>query len=195
MPPAARRRSPALMRGLDGRFIEPGPSGAPTRGRLDVLPTGRNFYSVDSRAVPTPTAWELGKKSAELLVTRYAQDHGEWPTSFGITAWGTSNMRTGGDDIAQAMALIGVKPTWDMASRRVTGFEIIPPAMLRHPRVDVTLRISGFFRDAFPEQIALFDKAVRTVGARRGRCDNPIAARMRTEAAALARRGRPRPRR
>jgi cobaltochelatase CobN len=180
----------ALMRGLDGRFIEPGPSGAPTRGRPDVLPTGRNFYSVDSRAVPTPAAWELGKKSAELLVTRYAQDHGEWPTAFGITAWGTSNMRTGGDDIAQAMALIGVKPTWDMASRRVTGFEIIPPAMLRHPRVDVTLRISGFFRDAFPEQIALFDRAVRTVGALdEDGADNPIAVRMRTEAAALAAKG------
>ncbi|AOF89207.1 cobaltochelatase subunit CobN [Sinorhizobium sp. RAC02] len=180
----------ALMRGLDGRFIEPGPSGAPTRGRPDVLPTGRNFYSVDSRAVPTPAAWELGKKSAELLVTRYAQDHGEWPTSFGITAWGTSNMRTGGDDIAQAMALIGVKPTWDMASRRVTGFEIIPPAVLRHPRVDVTLRISGFFRDAFPEQIALFDRAVRAVGAlEEDDSDNPIAARMRVEAAALAAEG------
>ncbi|MFT4159961.1 cobaltochelatase subunit CobN [Shinella sp.] len=180
----------ALMRGLDGRFVEPGPSGAPTRGRPDVLPTGRNFYSVDSRAVPTPAAWELGRKSAELIVTRYAQDHGEWPTSFGITAWGTSNMRTGGDDIAQAMALIGVKPTWDMASRRVTGFEIIPPATLRHPRVDVTLRISGFFRDAFPEQIALFDRAVRAVGALdEDDADNPIAARMRTEAAALAAKG------
>ncbi|MGX5720670.1 cobaltochelatase subunit CobN [Shinella zoogloeoides] len=180
----------ALMRGLDGRFVEPGPSGAPTRGRPDVLPTGRNFYSVDSRAVPTPAAWELGRRSAELIVTRYAQDHGEWPTSFGITAWGTSNMRTGGDDIAQAMALIGVKPTWDMASRRVTGFEIIPPATLRHPRVDVTLRISGFFRDAFPEQIALFDRAVRAVGALdEDDADNPIAARMRAEAAALAAKG------
>ena len=152
-----------------------------------MLPTGRNFYSVDSRAVPTPAAWELGKKSAELLVTRYAQDHGEWPTSFGITAWGTSNMRTGGDDIAQALALIGAKPVWDTVSRRVTGYEIIPPAMLRRPRVDVTLRISGFFRDAFPEQIALFDRAVRAIGALdEDSADNPIAARMRAEAAALA---------
>ncbi|MBB3975154.1 cobaltochelatase CobN [Rhizobium azooxidifex] len=180
----------ALMRGLSGRFVEPGPSGAPTRGRPDVLPTGRNFYSVDSRAVPTPAAWELGRKSAELLVTRYAQDHGEWPTSFGITAWGTSNMRTGGDDIAQALALIGAKPVWDTVSRRVTGYEVIPPALLRRPRVDVTLRISGFFRDAFPEQIALFDRAVRAIGAldEDGE-DNPIAARMRAEAAALAAHG------
>ncbi|TCS05076.1 cobaltochelatase subunit CobN [Rhizobium sp. BK418] len=180
----------SLLRGLDGRFVPPGPSGAPTRGRPDVLPTGRNFYSVDSRAVPTPAAYELGRKSAELLIRRYAQDHGEWPVSFGLTAWGTSNMRTGGDDIAQALALIGVKPVWDMASRRVTGYEIIPPAMLRRPRVDVTLRISGFFRDAFPEQIALFDKAIRAVGALdEDAADNPIAGRMRGEAARLAEAG------
>ncbi|MBY3043143.1 cobaltochelatase subunit CobN [Rhizobium leguminosarum] len=176
-----------LLAGLDGRFVAPGPSGAPTRGRPDVLPTGRNFYSVDSRAVPTPAAYELGKKSAELLVRRYVQDHGDWPVSFGLTAWGTSNMRTGGDDIAQALALIGVKPLWDMSSRRVTGYEIIPPAMLGRPRVDVTLRISGFFRDAFPEQIALFDKAIRAVGAlEEDEADNPIAMRMCGEAARLA---------
>ncbi|MFD1791798.1 cobaltochelatase subunit CobN [Ochrobactrum teleogrylli] len=175
-----------LLAALDGCFVPPGPSGAPTRGRPDVLPTGRNFFSTDSRAVPTPAAWELGRKSAELLVTRYTQDHGEWPTSFGLTAWGTSNMRTGGDDIAQALALIGVKPVWDMASRRVTGYEIVPPAMLGRPRVDVTLRISGFFRDAFPEQIALFDKAVRAVGALAEDAeDNPIAARMAAEQARL----------
>ncbi|MFK0163253.1 cobaltochelatase subunit CobN [Rhizobium sp. NPDC090279] len=176
----------ALLKGLDGRFVPPGPSGAPTRGRPDVLPTGRNFYSVDSRAVPTPAAYELGRKSAELLIRRYVQDHGEWPVSFGLTAWGTSNMRTGGDDVAQALALIGVKPVWDMTSRRVTGYEIIPPAMLRRPRVDVTLRISGFFRDAFPEQIALFDKAIRAVGMLdEDAADNPIAARMRGEIARL----------
>jgi cobaltochelatase CobN len=175
-----------LLKGLAGQFVPPGPSGAPTRGRPDVLPTGRNFYSVDSRAVPTPAAYELGKKSAELLIQRYVQDHGEWPTSFGITAWGTSNMRTGGDDIAQALALIGVKPLWDMASRRVTGFEVIPMAILGRPRVDVTLRISGFFRDAFPEQIALFDKAVRAVAALdEDEGDNPIAARVQAETHSL----------
>jgi cobaltochelatase CobN len=188
--PSITRSGPAeiaaLMTGLDGRFVAPGPSGAPTRGRPDVLPTGRNFYSVDSRAVPTPAAFELGKKSAELLIRRYLQDHGDWPTSFGLTAWGTSNMRTGGDDIAQAMALIGTKPVWDMMSRRVTGYEIVPLAMLGRPRVDVTLRISGFFRDAFPEQIALFDSAVRAVGAlEEDDADNMIAARMRAETTRL----------
>ncbi len=169
----------SCLAGLSGRFVPPGPSGAPTRGRLDVLPTGRNFYSVDSRAIPTPAAWELGRKSAELLVERHLQDHGRWPKTFGLTAWGTSNMRTGGDDIAQALALIGAKPVWDNSSWRVTGYEIIPLAMLARPRVDVTLRISGFFRDAFPAQIELFDSAVRAVGALDEEAgDNPIAARM-----------------
>ncbi|MEM5474173.1 cobaltochelatase subunit CobN [Hoeflea sp. AS60] len=179
-----------LLTALDGRFVGPGPSGAPTRGRPDVLPTGRNFYSVDSRAVPTPAAWELGQKSAELLVIRHLQDHGEWPTSMALTAWGTSNMRTGGDDIAQAMALIGARPLWDPASRRVTGYEIIPLAMMSRPRVDVTLRISGFFRDAFPDQIALFDRAVRAVAALdEDEGDNPLAARARTEIARLMQTG------
>lgn len=175
-----------LLTGLAGKFVAPGPSGAPTRGRNDVVPTGRNFYSLDSRAVPTPAAWALGKKSAELLITRYRQDNGDWPSAFGLSAWGTSNMRTGGDDIAQALALIGAKPVWDNLSRRVTGYEIIPLAALGRPRVDVTLRISGFFRDAFPAQIELFDKAVRAIGALdEGERDNPIAARMRAEAAKL----------
>ncbi|MFZ1813744.1 MAG: cobaltochelatase subunit CobN [Rhizobiaceae bacterium] len=180
------REIEGILCGLDGRFVAPGPSGAPTRGRNDVLPTGRNFYSVDSRAVPTPAAWELGRKSAELLVTRYMQDHGDWPESFGLSAWGTSNMRTGGDDIAQAMALIGVKPVWEHASRRVTGYEVMTLAELGRPRVDVTLRISGFFRDAFPSQIELYDKAIRAVGALdEEAADNPIARRMRDEKAAL----------
>ncbi|MEM8540902.1 MAG: cobaltochelatase subunit CobN [Pseudomonadota bacterium] len=171
-----------ILSGLKGSFIEPGPSGAPTRGRPDVLPTGRNFYSVDTRSVPTETAWALGKKSAELLIVRYMQDNGDCPTSFALTAWGTSNMRTGGDDIAQALALIGAKPIWDGVSRRVTGFEIIPIAALGRPRVDVTLRISGFFRDAFPDQIALFDKACRAIGGLdEDHSDNPIAQRMREE--------------
>ena len=175
-----------ILRGLDGRFVIPGPSGAPTRGRLDVLPTGRNFFSVDSRSIPTPAAWELGRKSAELLITRFRQDEGDWPTSFGLSAWGTSNMRTGGDDIAQALALIGARPIWEHASRRVTGYEIITLAELGRPRVDVTLRISGFFRDAFPSQIELFDKAVRAIGALDEEPrDNPIASRMRKDASLL----------
>jgi cobaltochelatase CobN len=175
-----------LLAGLAGRFVPPGPSGAPTRGRPDVLPTGRNFYSVDTRTVPTPAAWTLGWKSAALLVERYAQDHGGWPRRLGLTAWGTSNMRTGGDDIAQALALLGVRPTWDSASRRVTGFEVLPVSVLGRPRVDVTLRISGFFRDAFPGLIDLFDSAVRAVAALdEPEADNPVAARVRAETAEL----------
>jgi len=175
-----------LLRGLDGRFVKPGSSGAPTRGRLDVLPTGRNFYSVDSRAVPTPAAWHLGRKSAEMLIERYLQDEGDWPKAVVLSAWGTANMRTGGDDIAQALALIGANPVWDQASHRVTGIEVIPADLLDRPRVDVTLRVSGFFRDAFPAQIDLYDRAVREVAAMDEPDHlNPIRARINEDKARL----------
>jgi len=174
--------SAAVLRGLDARFVPPGPSGAPTRGRPDVLPTGRNFFSVDSRAVPTPAAYALGWQSAALLVERYLQDHGDWPRAMVLTAWGTANMRTGGDDIAQGLALMGVRPQWDGANRRVTGFEVIPADVLGRPRVDVTLRVSGFFRDAFPAQMDLFDSAARAVMALdEPEEQNPAAARWRAE--------------
>ena len=177
----------ACRQALDGRFLAPGPSGAPTRGRLDVLPTGRNFYSVDTRTVPTPAAWKLGWQSAALLLERHRQEHGAWPKRIALSAWGTANMRTGGDDVAQALALMGVKPTWETASRRVTGFEILPLDLLDRPRVDVTLRISGFFRDAFPSQIDLFDSAARAVAALdETERSNPLAASVRAEAARLA---------
>ncbi len=158
-----------LIRALDGRFVEPGPAGAPARGRRDVLPTGRNLYTIDPRAAPTRTAWEIGRRTAEEVLTRYAQDHGEWPRCILLDLWGSATMRTGGDDLAQAFALMGVRPLWDNGSTRVSGFEILPLASLRRPRVDVTLRISGLFRDVFPTQIALFDSAVRAVS----RLDEP----------------------
>jgi len=175
-----------LLTGLDGRFVEPGASGAPTRGRLDVLPTGRNFYSVDSRAVPSPVAWQLGWKSATLLIDRHFQDHGEWPKRIALSAWGTSNMRTGGDDIAQALALMGAKPTWDNQTNRVTGFEIIPSSVLGRPRIDVVFRVSGFFRDAFPFQIDLIDSAARAVAALEEDITiNPLAAQVTRDAEAM----------
>ena len=177
----------ALLAALAGRFVTPGPSGAPTRGRPDVLPTGRNFYSVDTRAVPTAIAWDLGQRSAALLVTDYFQREGAYPQAITLSAWGTANMRTGGDDIAQALALMGVRPRWEWSSGRVIGFEVISLAELGRPRVDVTLRISGFFRDAFPEQIDLIDSAARAVMALdEDAADNPAAARHRAETAALA---------
>ncbi|SDX53121.1 cobaltochelatase CobN subunit [Albimonas donghaensis] len=188
--PALRNSGPAemagLLRGLDGKFVAPGPSGAPTRGRLDVLPTGRNFFSVDSRAVPTRTAWALGWRSAEALIERHAQEEGDWPRAMALTAWGTANMRTGGDDIAQALALMGARPVWDDASRRVTGFEIIPITALGRPRVDVTLRVSGFFRDAFPAQMDLVASAAAAImRLEEDAADNPAAARFRTDSATL----------
>ena len=134
-----RRRSPRLLRGLDGRFVAPGPSGAPTRGRPDVLPTGRNFFAVDVRAVPTPTAWRIGKLAAERLVERYLAGGRRMAARDRASAWGTANMRTGGDDVAQVLALIGARPVWEETSGRVTGFAITPLGELRRPRIDVTL--------------------------------------------------------
>jgi cobaltochelatase CobN len=165
-----------LLRALGGRFVPPGPAGAPARGRLDVLPTGRNLYAIDPRSAPTRNAWEIGRRAAEEVLKRYAQDHGEWPKRIVLDLWGSATMRTGGDDLAQAFALIGCRPTWDAASTRVNGFELMPLAMLSRPRVDVTLRISGLFRDVFPSQIALFAAAVRAVAALEESAeDNPLA--------------------
>ena len=184
---SAGAETAGLLAALDGRFVAPGAAGAPTRGRADVLPTGRNFYSVDTRQVPTAAAWQLGWHSAQRLVEHYAQTHGDWPRAMALSAWGTSNMRTGGDDIAQALALIGARPRWEGPSGRVTGFEIMPLDLLDRPRVDVTLRVSGFFRDAFPGLIDLFDSAVRAVAALdEGPDDNPLAAKVAADAAALA---------
>ncbi|MFD7470145.1 cobaltochelatase subunit CobN [Streptomyces tendae] len=146
---------------LNGGFVPAGPSGSPLRGLVNVLPTGRNFYSVDPKAVPSRLAWETGQALADSLLERYRADNGDWPSSVGLSLWGTSAMRTAGDDVAEALALLGVRPVWDDASRRVTGLEPIPREELGRPRIDVTLRISGFFRDAFPHTIGLLDDAVR----------------------------------
>ncbi len=152
-----------LLSALDGRFVPAGPSGAPSRGRLDVLPTGRNFYSVDVRNLPTPTAWRIGVQAADRLLERHLQDHGDHLRQLGLSMWGTATMRTGGDDMAQALALMGVRPVWQAGSQRVERFEVMPLAQLGRPRVDVTLRVSGFFRDAFSNLIRLFDDAVQAV--------------------------------
>ncbi|SEM48550.1 cobaltochelatase CobN [Pseudomonas sp. ok272] len=181
---------PAEMQGLldalAGRFVPAGPSGAPSRGRLDVLPTGRNFYSVDVRNLPTTTAWRIGFQSANLILERHLQDHGDHLRQLGLSVWGTATMRTGGDDIAQAMALMGVRPVWATGSQRVDDFEILPLSLLDRPRVDVTLRVSGFFRDAFANLIRLFDAAVQAVAALDEPDDqNPLAAKVRAEREAL----------
>ena len=152
-----------LLHGLSGGFVPAGPSGSPTRGLVGVLPTGRNFYSVDPKAIPSKNAWDTGRQLADSLLARYLADHGEYPASVGLVVWGTSAMRTAGDDIAEALWLLGVRPVWDLASRRVTGVEVVPAAELGRPRIDVTLRISGFFRDAFPHVVTLLDEAVRLV--------------------------------
>jgi len=171
----AERR--ALLDALDGRFVPPGPAGAPTRGRADVLPTGRNLTTLDPRMVPTRSALALAEASAAELLRRHLQDHGEWPRGLMIDVWGSASMRTGGEDLALAVLLMGARPVWDDGSGRVSGFEVLPIALLERPRVDVTLRISGLFRDAFESQVVLFDGVVRAIAARDEADDwNPLAA-------------------
>ena len=154
------------LRGLAGRFVPAGPSGAPTRGMARILPTGRNFYSVDIHTIPTETAWKVGVQAAERLIEKYREENqGDYPRSVGIVVWGTSTMRTHGDDIAEILHLMGVRPVWVPESRRLKGVELVPLAELGRPRIDVTVRISGFFRDAFPNVVSLIDKAVELVAA------------------------------
>ena len=166
----------ALLDALDGKHVRPGPSGAPARGRRDVMPTGRNLFASDPRTLPTPTAFELGKRAADEILRRYLQDHGDWPKSLVFDLWGSASLRSGGEEVAQVLALMGARPVQDMATGRVTGIEVLPPAQLGRPRVDVTLRISGLFRDMFPALIALLDAAMRAIAAREeAPGDNPLA--------------------
>ncbi|MDW5597216.1 cobaltochelatase subunit CobN [Conexibacter stalactiti] len=176
-----------VVAALNGRHIPAGPSGAPTRGRIDVLPTGRNFYSVDPRALPSQLSWGVGVKLADALLDRHTRDHGALPRTVGLVAWGTAAMRTQGDDVAEILALLGVRPTWHPESQRVTGIEVIPLAELGRPRIDVTVRISGFFRDAFPHLVNLLDDAVARVAAlEEDDADNYVAAHARADAERLA---------
>lgn len=166
-----------LLAALDGRFVRPGPSGSPSRGRADVLPTGRNLATLDPRAIPSRAAALLGEKAATAVVTRYLQDEGAYPARIVMDLWASPTLRTGGEDVAHALALMGVRPVWDHASTRVTGFEILPLAMLDRPRIDVTVRVSGAFRDTFPDTLALLDRAARAVADRDEADDeNPLAA-------------------
>ncbi len=170
----------ALIAALDGKRVKPGPAGSPQRGRRDVLPTGRNLFAADPRMLPTPTAFDLGRLGADEVIRLYLQTHGEMPRSLIIDLWGSATLRTGGEEIAQGLALMGCRPVWDGGTGRVTGIEVLPCASMGRPRVDVTWRISGLFRDLFPAQIALIDAAVKLV-ARRDEDDeeNPLAAQSR----------------
>jgi cobaltochelatase CobN len=152
-----------LLLGLAGGYVPAGPSGSPTRGMAHILPTGRNFYSVDPRSVPSQSAWRVGQQLAHEVLSRYVRETGDYPESVAISIWGTSAMRTHGDDVAQILALLGVRPLWQPENRQLTGVEVIPLEELKRPRIDVTTRISGFFRDAFPQLIDLIDDAVNAV--------------------------------
>lgn len=174
---SATNEKAALLAALEGRHVTAGPAGAPARGRTDVLPTGRNLFTADPRTMPTPTAFDLGKAAADEIVVSYMQSHGDWPRALVIDLWGSASLRTGGEEIAQGLALMGCRPQWDAATGRVNGIEVLPPAALGRPRVDVTWRISGLFRDMFPTQIALIDAAARAVAQRdEDDSENPLAA-------------------
>ena len=174
---SAEAERTALLAALDGRFVAPGPSGSPTRGRADVLPTGRNLTTLDPRAIPTRAAATLGARAAEAVVTRYLQDEGAYPERVVMDLWASPTLRTGGEDVAHALHLMGARPLWDHASTRVTGFEVLPPALLGRPRIDVTVRVSGAFRDTFPDTLALIDRAARAVALREEPDEeNPLAA-------------------
>jgi cobaltochelatase CobN len=173
---SASHEERALLAALDGRRVSPGPAGAPSRGRADVLPTGRNLTTLDPRSIPTRTATTIGLRAADEVVRRYLQDHGDYPRSLVIDLWASTSLRTGGDDLAQALGYLGARPVWDTSSNRVTGVEILPLAKLERPRIDVTLRISGLFRDIFETQIALLDTAIRRIAdLDEDDADNPIA--------------------
>jgi cobaltochelatase CobN len=173
---SAEAERAALIAALDGSRVAPGPAGSPTRGRRDVLPTGRNLFTADPRTLPTPTAMELGRLAADEVVRAHQQSHGEFLRAVVIDLWGSATLRTGGEEIAQGLALMGCRPIWDHASGRVTGVEVLPTAAMGRARVDVTWRISGLFRDLFPAQIALIDAAVQAVASREETDDeNPLA--------------------
>ena len=178
----------ALIAALDGRRVAPGPAGAPARGRRDVLPTGRNLFTADPRTLPSQTALDFGRLAAEEVLRNHMQTHGEMPRALVIDLWGSATLRTGGEEMAQGLWLMGCRPIWDPATARVTGVEVLPTASLGRPRVDVTFRISGLFRDLFPDQIALIDAAVLAVAARSETDDeNPLAASRRGSTRDLAR--------
>ncbi|GLR84396.1 cobaltochelatase subunit CobN [Bradyrhizobium iriomotense] len=169
----------ALIRALSGRRIAPGPAGSPYRGRQDVLPTGRNLFAVDPRAVPTPSAHAQGIKLAEELLRRHLQDHGDWPKGLVVDLWGSATMRTAGEEFAMALHLAGLAPRWDHGSGRVTGYDIVAPAELGRPRIDVTLRVSGLFRDVFAGLAQLFEAASEALSTRETEGDeNPYRTRV-----------------
>ncbi len=177
-----------LLAAIDGLHVRAGPAGAPARGRTDVLPTGRNLFTADPRTMPTQTAFDLGRLAADEVLRRYLQDHGDWPRSLVIDLWGSASLRTGGEEIAQGLHLMGCRPQWDPATGRVTGVEVLPPAAVGRPRIDVTWRISGLFRDLFPTQIALMDAAAGAVASRDEDClENPLAADARSSGKAQPR--------
>ncbi|WP_254841019.1 cobaltochelatase subunit CobN [Natronomonas marina] len=153
---------PRTADALAGEYVPPGGSGAPTRGGVDLLPTARNFYTLDPRKVPAKSAWRVGKEVADGIAARHHEAEGAYPEEIGVVAWGTPTVRTRGETIAQVLALMGVEPEWTDAGR-IDGVTPIPLDELDRPRIDVTTRVSGLFRDAFPQVAGVVHDAVDAV--------------------------------
>jgi len=170
-----------MMHACDGGYVLPGPSGAPMRGNAHILPMGRNYYGIDPDIVPPRASWEIGKKMADQMIQRYIEDKGIYPKEVGFIIWATDTIKTNGDDVAYILWLMGVRPVWGK-NGQVNGLEVIPISELGRPRIDVTVRITGLFRDAFPNLIDLIDDAVKMVAELdEDENDNYLAANLRRD--------------
>ena len=179
-----------MIIGMDGGYIPPGPSGSPTRGNAHLLPTGRNYYSLDPEAVPEEASWKVGVRMADDMIARYVSKEGKYPESVGIVVWSIDTMKTGGDDMAYILWLMGVRPTWGSVGGKITGLDVIPVKELGRPRIDVTVRISSLFRDTFPNLFQLLDEAVELVaGLDESEEDNYIRKHLREDVAGMIKDG------
>ena len=172
----------SIVEALDGRYVMPGPSGAPTRSGPDILPPGRNYYGLDPSTVPSLSAWEIGKRNADIMLEKQKEENGAYPRHVGLIIWATDTLKTNGEDIAYALWLMGVRPVW--TGTVVSGLAVIPLSELGRPRIDVSIRITGLFRDVFHNLIELLDDAVEMVSRlEEDDENNAIAANYRREVA------------
>ena len=151
----------ALLHGFDVGYIEPGPSGLITRGKPEILPTGRNFYSLDPFKIPTKAAWRIGERLADGVIRKYEEEHGRIPENVAMYWMASDIMWADGEQLSQIMHLIGAEPIWD--GTQVKGYRIIPLEKLGRPRIDVTIRVSGITRDCFYNCVEFLDEAIREI--------------------------------
>ena len=157
-----KREYDGFLMGIEAGYIEPGPSGSITRGKIEILPTGRNFYAIDPTTIPTPAAWKIGVETANKLIKYYLDKHNRYPESIGYWLWSLDGYKADGEQLAQILYLLGTKPIW-APNGSIKDIEVIPLDELNRPRIDVVVRISGIVRDTLPNYIYLIDKAISKV--------------------------------